>query len=434
MTQNCIIGDSIIENVTIGRTNDIGEGLFSKISHKSGDVVFEEIPLQIRPETLSIPEEELLRRISEQSSYDLTDDFVYLKSFCSSATNVRSSVLSLYSPPEAAISSSNLLSSLCRLADVCTIYDWAKPYTKEVLRKAILVKACNAHGFNFHSSLAAALYSYGSKINHSCKPNVVYTSQRNSTGCGSFIARTNIRPGDQLFISYIDTFRTTPMRQKQLMENYAFQCSCDLCTKEVDKFRGLNCPACDSGPTYRNNSTSTWTCSNCTQTLTDSTKGISDSDESALVDSSSLFLNSFESRISQRLEDHITFLITRLGRYHAATKIAQKHFIEYVLLDRKNCDELVAVTNEILEWTDNDPTFLDSILIQIGCHVARTGGDFSQASRYLEIVKADLLFLTGQESDLEQLDIVNRALKACENRDQQSVPDLVSPNEGCNIQ
>ena len=126
--------------------------------------------------------------------------------------------------------------------------------------------------------------------------------------------------------------------------------------------------------------------------------------------------------------------MSRLGRNHAATKMAQKHFIEYVLLDRKNSQELVKITDEILEWTSNDPTFLDSLLIQIGCHVARNGGDFSNASRYLAIVKEDLVFLTGGATDLQQLDIVNRALVACAKRDPQSVPDLVSPNEGCPIQ
>ena len=425
---------SINERVNIQAIPECGEGLFSNFHVPAGDIVFDEAPVLISLQAISPVEEQLLRRVSEQYNYDFTDDFVFLKSFCLSNERTRQSVLFLFFPDDSKVSSSTLLTSLCRLVDICKVYEWGKPYPKEALRRAILVKACNAHGFNFMDSSSAALYIYGSKMNHSCKPNVVYTSQRRGNGVGSFVAKSTIQAGDQLFISYIDQYRSTPMRQHELMENYVFKCSCDLCTRDMDMYRGLNCIGCPTGTIYRNNTTDDWTCQSCLKRFTDSNKGVTDEEESVIVDASSKFLNSFESRISQRLEDHIIYLSNRLGRRHAATKLAQKQFIQFVLLDRRNCDELISVTNEILEWTNNDPSFLDSMLIQIGCHVARIGEEFEIASRYLKIVQEDLLFLTGGEIELEQLDIVNRALRACENKDSQSVPDLVSPNEGCQIQ
>ena len=433
----CIIGHMeghITERVTVRTTSRYGGGLFTRRHFLRGDVVFDEVPLLISLESTSPIEEQLIRRVSEQFNYDFSDDFVFLKSFCLSDEGARESVLSLFAPTESKVSSSTLLKSLCRLVDICKVYEWSKPYSKDTLRRAILVKACNAHGFNYMDSSSAALYMYGSRMNHSCKPNVVYTSQRKGNGIGSFIATTTIEPDDQLFISYIDQYQSTPMRQSELMENYVFKCTCDLCTRDIDTFRGLICPSCVKGSIFRTNATGVWNCRLCTESFTDSTRGLSEEEESELVESSSKFIRSFESRISQRLEDHINFLVRRVGRMHAVTKLAQKHFIEFVLLDRKNCDELISITDEILDWTENDPSFLDSMLIQIGCHIARIGSHFDTAKRYLKIVENDLVFLTGAETQLEQLDIVRRGLIACEKKDRDSVPDLVSPNEGCHIQ
>ena len=426
---------SVPSTVAVKMAVNRGDGLFSLGSFQRGDTVFSEYPLVISSQAVDPLEQTQLKNLSDELGFDFSDEFLFVKSFCAALPATQEAVLSLFAPDDSSVESSSVLKSMCRLVEICKKFDWAKPFQNENIKKVILVKVCNAHGFNYNTGSSAALYFYGSKMNHSCKPNIVYTSQRLADGRGSFIAKENVQPGDELFISYIDTFLSTPMRQKKLMEGYAFKCSCDLCTVEIDRFRGLHCPACPKGTIFRNNATASWQCDECHQAFADSTKGISNEEESGLIADSESFLHSFESRISQRLEDHILMLRNRLGSAHAATKLAEKTFIECVLLDRKHsCDELISLTDEILEWTNDDPSFLDSLLIQIGCHIARSGDEFEKATKYLKIVEQDLLFLTGGKPDLEQLEIVQRAISACERKDADSVPNLVSPNEACVIQ
>lgn len=76
------------------------------------------------------------------------------------------------------------------------------------------------------TSLAAAIYTAPSFINHSCVPNciVVFTGRKLSVR-----STQEINAGDQLFISYTEQLQTYSDRKKELDRMYGFQCTCKRC-------------------------------------------------------------------------------------------------------------------------------------------------------------------------------------------------------------
>ena len=418
--------DGISCNVEITKTERFGRILVSKRGFKSGEVVFFEEPILLSLKTLTTEEESFLRLAAEKSGLNLVDDFRFLKSFGQADFDSRAAVLDCYTPPMLEVRSSHLLVSLLKVADLCKEFPWSADVSVDTLRRVVLIKACNAHGFFSQSASSAALYTYGSKMRHSCKPNVVYTSQRRA-GVGSFVAKRNIAAGEELFISYIDVYKSVPMRARELSENYLFRCECPMCTTGVDRYRGIPCEC--GGTMFRNQSDGIWTCELCSERKTDVTKTISNQTEDALVEETLKFLSSFQVNARGQLVEVMSRLRFSLGESHAITKMTEKAYIESQILISMSCVRnqratLVALTDSILEWTDNDPSFLDSSLVVIACALGRIG-EFATAVKYLNPVKTDMEILFGTENENEALDLVNRALAACIDEDRPSVPDLV---------
>lgn len=406
-----------------------GRVLRSLVSVRKGDVLFHEMPLVVSQVPASKEEEGDLLQLSDTSGLNLINDFVFIKSFCMSDVDTRLKVLDCYHPSPLEIQASGLLSRIVSVAEVCKKYDWSSAIPLDTLRKVVLVKACNAHGFYSSNSSAAALYTFGSKMRHSCCPNMVYTSQRR-VGFGSFVARRDIEAGEELFITYIDNCRSVPMRNKDLRENYLFSCDCRLCRVETDTFRGIFCSVRGCGGTvYRTQSTAIWTCDACNSTFTDATTVISPEDEDEFVKDATEFMQSFKVNISSMLRDMLTASHFRVGENHAITRMLQREYISRFLLERSvtnvvALDELIRTTDSILRWTKDDPSFLDSLLVEIGCAVARAG-DFEKAVRYLTIVKEDMELLFGSDKwTSEPLALVKTALVACYKGDAESVPNL----------
>ena len=415
-------------NVAVRTTDAFGRVLHAIKAFESGEVVFIESPILLSLPSLSQDEDTLLKLASETSGLNLVEDFLFAKSFCLSDEQHRQSVLDCYSPSSIELKNSPLLTSILNVVDACKRFAWSSGIASETLEKVVLVKACNAHGCFSQSNASAALYSLGSKMRHSCTPNVVYTSQR-VRGLGSFIAKKRIKAGEELFISYIPTARSVPMRQRVLRENYLFECRCESCTSEVDVFRGLNC-AC-GGTMFRNQATQIWTCRDCAGVFTDADKPISDADESLLVEETLKILDSFQVESKSILNATLERLYTKLGPKHAISKLVEKAFIEYHLLTsyavvEHRADQIKNLTDSILEWCGNDPDFLDSVLIELGCALGRVG-DFETAKGYLNIVLKDMQFLFGTDAadDNEPLGWVIRAIRACEAHDPEAVPDFI---------
>ncbi|XP_035473825.2 N-lysine methyltransferase SMYD2-B [Scophthalmus maximus] len=95
--------------------------------------------------------------------------------------------------------------------------------------------ACN--GFTIEddelSHLGTAVYPDVALINHSCLPSVIVTFKGTSA---EIRAVKNMKPGDEVLISYIDLLYPTDDRNNRLRESYYFTCDCQECkSKSRDK-------------------------------------------------------------------------------------------------------------------------------------------------------------------------------------------------------
>ena len=84
------------------------------------------------------------------------------------------------------------------------------------------------------------LYVLHSHLNHSCDPNISvrHLDQRTALSRITVIARREIKPGEELFITYVNPGLPLKPRQKQLMEWGFGICNCARCmTEEQDPTR-----------------------------------------------------------------------------------------------------------------------------------------------------------------------------------------------------
>lgn len=89
----------------------------------------------------------------------------------------------------------------------------------------------------FLDNEGSGLYVLQSSCNHSCDPNAKIFFKRNNYEL-SIVALKSIGCGEQIFISYLEDcalMRSRYSRQKILMENYLFKCSCLKCFSEADQ-------------------------------------------------------------------------------------------------------------------------------------------------------------------------------------------------------
>ncbi len=75
-----------------------------------------------------------------------------------------------------------------------------------------------------------ALFSMICVMNHSCLPNV-QVAYGSGTHVGSLLALRDIKPGEELFINYVDKTNPEPIREQDL-RHYGFRCMCQKCTSE----------------------------------------------------------------------------------------------------------------------------------------------------------------------------------------------------------
>ncbi|XP_034383715.1 N-lysine methyltransferase SMYD2-like [Cyclopterus lumpus] len=95
--------------------------------------------------------------------------------------------------------------------------------------------ACN--GFTIEddelSNMGTAIYPDVALINHSCCPSVIVTNKGTSA---EVRAVQNMKPGDEVLISYIDVLYPTDDLNNRLRETYYFTCDCRDCkNKSKDK-------------------------------------------------------------------------------------------------------------------------------------------------------------------------------------------------------
>jgi hypothetical protein len=174
-----------------------------------------------------------------------------------------------------------------------------------LVQKLILISNFNAHqyygcdqerfreGSSFSPSSAgkSALFLFGSKVAHSCNPNVTYSS-RTSDGKLEYKVIRPINTGDMITFSYITELLETPthIRRIRLVETKAFLCRCPRCMGP-DFSRAVSCSKCRNSDvvlcTDPKGGSPSWSCSGC---------GEIDCVEKQRIDT-------LENKIKQNLED-----------------------------------------------------------------------------------------------------------------------------------
>lgn len=78
------------------------------------------------------------------------------------------------------------------------------------------------------------LYVLHSHINHSCDPNISirHLDQRTALSRITVLARRDIQPGEELYISYVNPGLPLESRRQQLLEWGFGHCKCDRCLAE----------------------------------------------------------------------------------------------------------------------------------------------------------------------------------------------------------
>ncbi|XP_017278763.1 N-lysine methyltransferase SMYD2 [Kryptolebias marmoratus] len=126
-------------------------------------------------------------------------------------------------------------------ADIAGLYRFYSKHLEIPDHKGLLQLfsqvACN--GFTVEddelSQMGTAIYPDVALINHSCLPSVIVTYNGASA---EVRAVKDMKPGDEVLISYIDLLSPTEERNTRLRESYYFTCDCQECkSKSKDKVK-----------------------------------------------------------------------------------------------------------------------------------------------------------------------------------------------------
>ena len=175
----------------------------------------------------------------------------YLRAFASATSLVQASVLDMFHPP--LDKDTKVVAARRRVANGL---DGIFGLSKELIHKLLLIRDTNAHSYTGHevayseviggafpgSSTKAALFDLGSKVAHSCCPNVSYTSKRRHGGL-VYLAIRPISADEMVTYSYIDNTWTSTTRERQAtcLEVKDFLCHCTRCAG-LDTTCAIFCP------------------------------------------------------------------------------------------------------------------------------------------------------------------------------------------------
>ena len=388
-------------DVEVVETASFGRVLKAKRSFERGEVVLSEKPIicSLSESSFTTDETHEIDKARIETGLDLLSDLLFLKAFCLSSVDSQEQALDCYTPSLCLVDESSLLREIVRVVPVAQRFSWSKKVSSEVLKKIVLIKATNAHQFNIEDESASALFFRGSKIRHSCRPNVVYSSQR-EIGRGSFVAIRKIPDNEEILFSYIDTFQSVQMRRHILKNNYLFHCQCDLCQAEHEPIEESN----DQGR-----------------------KQVE-------------WLDRIRATFSiNEVEDELLKISKTYNKDHPLYKNSEKHMLS-LLVDQAvtkpsqaSINRIIKTTDELLQWS-GDPGFIGSTLLRAGCEVGRAG-HFKDAERLLKLAYEDQALVFTPECDHQNF--CHRAISACRLKDSASVPELEpqhAQSDACPVQ
>tara|TARA_B100000795_G_scaffold96498_1_gene70812 strand:- start:340 stop:1668 length:1329 start_codon:yes stop_codon:yes gene_type:complete len=203
----------------------------------------------------------------------------YLQAFASATSLVQASVLDMFHPP--LDKDTPVVVARRRVANGL---DGIFGLSKELIHKLLLIRDTNCHSYTGHevaysevmggafggvpgNSTKAALFDLGSKVAHSCCPNVSYTSKSRHGGL-VYLAIRPISADEIVTYSYIDNTWTSTTRERQAtcLEVKDFLCHCTRCAG-LDTSCAIFCPtkscAGFANPKSLTQPLQQWTCTVC---------------------------------------------------------------------------------------------------------------------------------------------------------------------------
>lgn len=203
----------------------------------------------------------------------------FLNEYSQLSSETKSQILQLFHPPLDGISS--MVTTLRSIAEQLALLH--KEYDVDLIHKLLVILASNAHQYygliqtepddgnlRKHETVSGsqecmklALYLFGSKVQHSCNPNSMYTS-KTVDGALEYTVVKSIKAGEQVSFSYIgDLFHTpTFQRREKLYKEKDFTCMCTRCIGP-DYCRVAKCTECgEMTPSQTSPFSSMWKCVN----------------------------------------------------------------------------------------------------------------------------------------------------------------------------
>jgi len=137
--------------------------------------------------------------------------------------------------------------------------------TVELAQTLVRIVGNNAHSFDDPGGSAdveefekSALFLIGSKAEHSCAPNLVFSTNE---GMLRFVAEIPISRGERLSTSYAQSILQTCRQERRefLQQHKAFTCQCSRCLG-LDECRPMPCHKCHDGVMFLSGDTEKWCC------------------------------------------------------------------------------------------------------------------------------------------------------------------------------
>lgn len=168
--------------------------------------------------------------------------------FLNSSVEVQQEVLRMQ---DAMHPCSETFQSTSRVAEWLVSQDlpWLEDLDQPSLARLLRLFCVNSHPCKA-AGTTSGLLKWGTMINHSCLPNVVYSSvELNGDFEGHFRACRPIKKGEVLGVSYMKlqaTLAPMALRRRMLWYLKGFICLCSRCTSESveDPARSVKCDAC----------------------------------------------------------------------------------------------------------------------------------------------------------------------------------------------
>lgn len=241
------IGDGPPSLVEWKRSPALGSYLVARERLRDGDVVSSESPLLAAPST-------------EHGTNEPGWATHMLRTFCDAPPETRAAVLGMFAGDssygavnaEVAVAHARLTAQATEEVARCAPLEWRR--ARRAVSDASLQRACRVFALNQYDYTRAggdgracgALFTLGCAMNHSCAPNVRYSSSL-VPGRATFLAAGDIAAGEELTTNYLGeygAFMSTPARRAALRASKLFECQCARCCSADDPARAVPCPGC----------------------------------------------------------------------------------------------------------------------------------------------------------------------------------------------